>query len=581
MALKKISPKKSIPKIKSSKKRKAKQKPTAQELEQKAFRKDVRTIFRNIGFIKVNSVSDKEFTFRGHTSDFDDVFIYENIFVFTEYTITKTNAISGHLKPKKLVYDEILKNKVEFIEFFESNFSTFKDTRDDIYNPAKCYVIILYCPKNSIDTVLKNNISEISYFEYPTLMYFKSVSGAIKKSARFEIFNFLKLKNNQIGPAALSPAPTTSNNYHGSVLPESHSNYKKGYKVVSFYVDPESLLTRSYVHRNDGWNDSSGLYQRMISNSKILSIRRYLNDSERVFINNIIVTLPESTKILDDKSNTINPASISSTVPATIQIPLEYNVVGIIDGQHRVFSYHEGGKFDEKISRLRIKQNLLATGIIYPATAKPMEKTKFEANLFMEINSNQTSAKSDLKQAISLILNPFSSEAIAKAVLNKLNNQGALQDVFERHFYEKGKLKTSSIVSFALKPIVKTSGSDSLFSAWSNTDKLTLVEKKDGDLLDQYVDYCTSEISIFFAAAKYNINNRRWTADKGEDDRVLTVTIINGFIICLRKIIENKNLYKFKTYQSKFSNINSFDFSKYKSSQYSRMAEDLFVRYFS
>lgn len=562
------------------KKRKARSKPTAQELEQRDFRKDIRAIFRNIGFIKVNSVSDKEFTFRGHTSDFDDVFIYENIFVFTEYTITQTSKISSHLKSKKLVYDEIISNSVEFIEFFETIFPTFKDARNDIYDAPQCHVIILYSPKYSISTQLKKNISEISYFEYPTMMYFKSVSSAIKNSARFELFNFFKLKNNQIGEAVLSSAPA-SNDYHGSVLPESHSNYKKGYKVVSFYVDPASLLSRSYVLRNDGWNDDNGLYQRMISNPKILAIRRYLNEKERVFVNNIIVTLPDTTKILDKKGDTINPACIHSTAPATIQIPLEYNVIGIIDGQHRVFSYHEGGKFDEKISQLRKKQNLLATGIIYPTSAKVTERTKFEANLFLEINSNQTSAKSDLKQAIGLMLNPFSSEAIAKAVLNKLNSHGALLDIFERHFYEKGKLKTSSIVSFALKPIVKTSGNDSLFCVWKNQNKSALIEKNDEDLLNQYIDYCNSEISLFFSAAKSIIDKNRWTTDKGESNRVLTVTIINGFIICLRKIIENKKLGTFKKYKKSLENIDSFDFGKYKSSQYARMAEDLFSSYFN
>jgi DNA modification methylase len=61
--------------------------------------------------------------------------------------------------------------------------------------------------------------------------------------------------------------------------------------------------------------------------------------------------------------------------------------VGIIDGQHRVFCYHEGSDvLEPKIAILRKRQHLLVTGIIYPSGIKEQARLEFEARLFLEIN---------------------------------------------------------------------------------------------------------------------------------------------------------------------------------------------------
>ena len=470
--------------IKTAKKSKksSRRKPTIQEIEQRNYRSEIRAIFRNVGFEKVLGVSDQEFTFCGVTSDFDDVFIYENIIVFVEYTLTKADKIGDHLKPKKIVYDKIINSKIDFLVFFENKFETFKTSRGDFYDHEQCKVIILYCSKNTVNQKYKDIIANIKYFDYQIIKYFKSVTEAVKLSTRFEFFSFLGLKHDEIGSKVIAN-PVSSDTYKGSILPHSYSNFDKGYKVVSFYIDPDSLLQRSYVLRKDGWRDEVGLYQRMIVKNKITTIRRYLVKEKRVFINNIIVTLPSSTKLIDQSSNTINPINLTKTEPVTIQIPKGFNVIGLIDGQHRVFAYHEGGESDNEIMKLRVKQNLLVTGIIYPESITAKEKTKFEANLFLEINANQTNAKSDLKQAIELLLRPYSSESIGKGVINRLNNIGPLEDFFERHFYDNHKIKTTSIVSYGLKSIVKLSGLDSFYSLWKDERKTELKLENNDELL--------------------------------------------------------------------------------------------------
>ncbi|UWU70342.1 DNA sulfur modification protein DndB [Bradyrhizobium sp. NC92] len=196
---------------------------------------------------------------------------------------------------------------------------------------------------------MKAEVPGVKYLDYHIVRYFKAITDRVRQSARYELFDFLGLLQTDVGTNVISPV-TTSSSYKGSILPEGQSHFPNGFKVVSFYVTPAALLERCYVLRKDGWGDQDGVYQRMISRTKIEAIRKYLLDERRVFINNIIVTLPSNTLLTDDKGHTVDPSKINQTEPANIQLPTEYNSIGLIDGQHRVFSYYEGGKDEAAIN---------------------------------------------------------------------------------------------------------------------------------------------------------------------------------------------------------------------------------------
>lgn len=276
---------------------------------------------------------------------------------------------------------------------------------------------------------------------------------------------------------------------------------------------------------------------------------------------------------------TIDTKELTSTAAVSIRLPNRANSVGIIDGQHRVFAYHETNDDDAKIARLRMQQNLLVTGVIYPKNISSDDREKFEAKLFLEINSTQTNAKSNLKQAIGLVLDPFANNSIAMRVLNGLARKGALAGHIEQFFFDKGKLKTSSIVSYALRPLVKISGNDSLYFLWSNSRKDELLQKADVDLLREYIDFCISMINVLLGSIRENLDDYRWTTNVKVDKCVLTTTYVNAFLILLRILIENNVLIDFKHLSKKFVGINDFDFSAYRSSQYSRMADEIFRLY--
>lgn len=560
------------------KKQKAEQRKKA--LAERKFRIDINTVFKNASFEHILT-RDVHFSFKEKRTEFDNIFIYENLVVVVEDTCsTNSDEIRIHLLKKSVIYKHFQANKDEFIPFLENTFPRFKEIRNTKYDSSDFKLIFVYCSKNRFEERHKSDFPDIIFLDYNYLCYFLSLAKNIQKSSRFELFKFLRLQIQDIGINQGKNFKKIS----GSVLPESPSGFPQGHKVITFYIDPASLIELSYVMRKDGWLDDDSLYQRMIIKSKISSMREYLAKEKRVFINNIIVTLPSSTRLSRD-GNTISFKEVTRTEPIEIQIPIEYNSIGIIDGQHRVFAYHEGqDQYEKEISKKREKQNLLVTGIIYPQNLNRFEQTKFEARLFLEINDKQNKTRPDLKQAIETIVNPFSVIAISKRIIIKLSNSGALNDVLEVHFYDKGKIKTASIVSYMLRHVVKLSGDDTLFKLWNHPEKNKLIDKNDKILLDNYINFCTDEINRLFSAFKKTMALQNMWLQNQRLSRVLTTTTINGVIFCLRKIIMEKNLtYSFDEYDKKLSKL-KIDFRpgyfQYKSSHWKDLGEDMYKQCF-
>ncbi|OFY86323.1 MAG: hypothetical protein A3F72_10980 [Bacteroidetes bacterium RIFCSPLOWO2_12_FULL_35_15] len=587
-------------KTKAKGKKKGKKKLSDQEKEQKREQdqqaREIRTLMTNIGFSRVPGIDGKHFTYDSRESEIDDIFYYENIFVLTEYTIGDPGI---HLKEKKIIYDKINLNPANFFKFlltedkFKSLKQVFESVTSNKYTANQLQIRILYASKRKVVNEHKVLVTNIHYFDYPVVKYFVSIAKIIKKSTKHEFFDFLGIDFSKIGDNIKQASKSTVDEFSGHILPEEHSSFKEGYKIVSFYIDAESLIKRAYVLRRDGWRnkDNIGFYQRMFVAQKIKSMRKYLHDEKRVFINNIITTLPiNEIRILDEggselsidnKGNFTNPG-ITRVQPATIKISSKANIIGIIDGQHRTYSYHEGDDVYEKsIAGLRGIQNLLITGILYPKDEPEEKRIKFEAKLFLEINSNQSGASPQLKYEIEFMMNPFSTASISKYIISKLNESGPLGGLFEEYWFEKSKLKTTTIISFGLKPLVKFEGVDSLFSFWVKKNKEDLKKKKDDyKLLDEYRAFCVEQIRNIFIGLKANIDNENWKVNRVAGNTILSVTTINGVINCLRILIENKKHGDIELYKSKFADVSNFPFKGYKSSHYRKMGEDLYEKYF-
>lgn len=589
---------------KKSSKRKRKVLPPEEKLRRKEQRdqmKEIREIMSRIGFTRLSGIDGKEFVYDGRTSELDDIFICENIILLTEYTIG-----DPHILTKKIIYDKINNNTHTFIKYLLDNkiFDSFNDIYDnsisDKYTINQLRVKILYCSKKSISQEHKDNVLNVIYFDHHIVKYFKSLTGVIKLSSRYEFMDFLGIKENEWGENILDSSIIATSCFSGHILPEEKSSFKEGYKIISFYIDAASLLKRAYVLRQEGWRkkENVGYYQRMLDSKKIVGMRRYLSTEGRVFINNIITTISENDIkmyndenrqeeiVIDENGDFVGDNKRTNVTPAYVEILNKCNIIGIIDGQHRTFAYHEGDDtYESSIKKLRKIQNLLVTGIIFPKTESQENRLKFEAGLFLEINSNQKKVGQLIQQEIQMQIMPFSNIAVGKRILNMLNDHGSLANMIELYSYEKGKIKTASIVSFGLKPLIKfdQNKNDSFYSIWDNENKTYLLDKncQNYTLLDDYMKFCVKGINEVMSAFKSCIKKQEWKPYCAKTSSgVLTVTFINGVLNLTRLLIENNLMHGLDFYREKLKTIDEFNIKQYKSSQYRRMGEDIYNKYF-
>lgn len=566
--------------MKRRRRKRKKQRLSKEDIQRKRestrFKKSINTIFTNSGFKQIPT-RDKNFQFQSRTIEIDNIFVFENVLIIVEDTEAKTENIKDHLLKTLDTFRLISKHKDDFISVISSTFERFNEVQNDRYHNSDYVIKCLYCSYNNIDKrYIDRYCHEVIFLDYHSLQYFYNLSRILKKTTRYELFKFLNLSLVDVGTSRAGQDCTV---YDGFLLPESPSGFPRGYKIVSFLIEPNALLEQSYVLRKQGWRDDNCLYQRLLKHNKILKMREYLVHEKRVFVNNIIVSLPRETTLCDANNKPIYCADISKRTCVKIQIPRGIETFGIIDGQHRIYAYHESNdKYEEAIKSLREKQHLLVTGIMHPESISVPDRSRFEAQLFLEINDKQTKAKSDLKQSISMLIEPYSNIAISKRILINLSKTGPLNGLLEIYFYETKKIKTASIVSFGLSHLIKFKNDDSLFKQWDHSEKEILLKGTRRDVLDAYVEFCTAKINDFLVAFKKTIPNEMWTLDT-KKSRVLTTTTINGLINCLRLLAKNNKIRSMSYYEQRLKNhkikFAPKDF-KYTSSHWKELGEELY-----
>lgn len=549
---------------------------------QRRFKSDIRTLFTNAAFTHV-STRDEEFTFEGRKGEIDGIYLYDNVIVLVEETTHSTSQIGDHFRKKAELFKHFSEYPSEFVPFLSKTFPDVeKYFSSKPHIDVRQYVVrYVYCSRFDVDESYRTRYDKTcSLLQYGPLQYFLRLGRTIRKSARYEVFKFLGLELSDI----VGPSRVESHTYHALLLPEVPSGFPTDYRLVSFLIDPHTLIERAYVLRADSWRDQEALYQRLLVKGKIGSMREYLVSEQRVFVNNVIVSLPSNTefeKIRNEKRGRFADEITSGE----LRIPRNFNTIGIIDGQHRVFAYHEGeDKFEPKIAVLRDRQHLLVTGIIYPANMSATRAYEFEARLFLEINDKQKRVRGDLKQSIQRIVKPYSAVAIAKSVIERMASTGPLTGMLEVHFFDVGKIKTASIVSYGLRHIVATRDDVSLFQLWRGAGKTAVRNHSNKAALNKYVEFAAMQLNMLVAGFRSNLDNSLWTTNR-KISRALSATTINGLVFCMRKLIENKKVGdSFEYYQDHFGKM-SVDFRPenfpYKSSHWRALGDKLYQECFA
>lgn len=488
-------------------------------------------IFLGAGFTHVPA-DGIHIDFMGRTGELDHIFVWQNVVLLCEETADK--GATKHCTNKIHFHKQIASNWLRFYKEFGAMNPALVAAVEPAYKANELEVRHVYYSE-VIDIV--DSVGDPSPFHILTraqASYFGSLVDTIHKSAKYELLKYLDINLSQVGTNRVRGSGVSSDGFQAFAMPSSHTNYPADFAVVSFYADPLSLIERAYVMRRDGWEDPDLSYQRFVKAEKLLDMREYLRNDGTVFITNLIVTLPSSSVIKNAQGAVIDPKALTKKSTVTLELPLELGTIGIVDGQHRVFSYYEGhGPSDAAIDALSKRQNLLVTGIIFPATYTPEMRVQFEASIFLGINNNQSPVPPQLRQDLEMIINPETPLATARAVVIRLSKEGPLAGLLQlSQFDPSDKIATGSLAPYVLKTLMKSRGA--LYKLWDPAGDRDLANEVDRKA---YIEFTVAHLKRLLQGASFNMKDRWKSVANGG---VLSTTAVGGMLMSLDRFAQEK-----------------------------------------
>lgn len=545
-----------------------------------AFRKKIRSSFTDAGFTYFSTL-DKHFSIGTRTVELDYLFLYENIIVICEDN-TKQKKDIDHIRNKNESFAEIKNNKTAFLNWLASTFPE-KATTVKQYRPERYFLYYIYISQTELEITEdeKNRYSNLLFWDLETLSYFNRMAQCIQYSARYEIFRYLGLKNEEIGFSGSEGGKTTIK--APIIYPQDATGLRNGVRVVSFMMSAEKLLRTSYVLRKDSWEESMFLYQRLIEKDKVKSIRAFLAQKGEAFYNNIIVALPDNITFEDDAGNPILVENIGDFQHCKLVFPDEMNSICVIDGQHRIFAHYEAPtieKYEPQIAPLRKQLHLLVTGLIFPAEMKEAERKQIQSQIFLDINDNTKKVAPNVLTHIEMVKDPFSDIGLARRVIERLNKKRVFLNRFELSALDESKIKVASIIKFALRYLVTVTpaeGKTSLYAYWPGNKEA--FRQKDEAALNDYIEFCAKSIDLYFSAIRDAFKST-WNDPAS---KMLSVISINGFIIAFNRQLSKYGVRDYQFYSGCLRKL-SIDFSKdgfpYTSSQYRKFSGKILAEAF-
>lgn len=519
------------------------------------------------------STLDKHFPIGTRTVELDYLFLYENIIVICEDN-TKQKKDIDHIRNKNESFAEIRNNKTAFLNWLSNTFPE-KATMVKQYRPERYFLYYIYISQTELEITEdeKNRYSNLLFWDPETLSYFNRMAQCIQHSARYEIFRYLGLKNDEIGFSGSEGGKTTIK--APIIYPQEATGLRNGVRVVSFMMSAEKLLRTSYVLRKDSWEESMFLYQRLIEKDKVKSIRAFLAQKGEAFYNNIIVALPDNVTFEDDAGTPILVENIGDFQHCKLVLPDEMNSICIIDGQHRIFAHYEAPateKYELQIAPLRRQLHLLVTGLIFPTEMKEPERKQIQSQIFLDINDNTKKVAPNVLTHIEMVKDPFSDIGLARRVIERLNKKRVFLNRFELSALDESKIKVTSIIKFALRYLVTVTpaeGKTSLYAYWQGNKEA--FQQKDEASLNDYIEFCANSIDLYFSAIRDAFKSS-WNDPAS---KMLSVISINGFIIAFNRQLNKYGVSDYPFYSSCLRKL-SIDFSKngfpYTSSQYRKFS---------
>jgi len=323
-----------------------------------------------------------------------------------------------------------------------------------------------------------------------TFEYFNAISSITRRHSQYELYNYFNLE-----PSVIFDLSEVRN--QESYIRRPYINIPNGVfgcRMIIFKIDPESLLRRAYVLRNEGWKSDS--FQRMIIPEKLKRIRDYIiSQKDSSFANNIIVSLDPN----------IKPDTLVE-IEGGILLPNRFSSLCIIDGQHRLLAFTQNfyseqdpneKKKDDIIKDMAEKEEVIVTLLVFDGP--PLEILRKQTQLFRDINANQTKVKSDFIYNLEEIINPKSPESIGNKILKYLSRRehGVFFEKFSIKWYQGGRIKRSSVVKWGLIELV-----DHQSNFFYKKAPKKIKNKYSAGEVNEYVLFCADILEKYFTAIR-------------------------------------------------------------------------------
>lgn len=434
------------------------QKLTGKELENygdKIFKNIGLTCFSSLGQIKLNDITS------GYLEDehieLDYIIPHHQVCLVGEITARDDNKNIKEKYDKFKNQINILKN-IEFTEDFWRKLNI-QDTDIRYFREINSIKAFFITTKKERFDVNISNIENIVIFYKSDFLRIVEYSKSIGRWAKNYFINNFNIDN------STSQAITI---YEKDNLLIINKNKKISSKnkflsdLYTFAISPYDLLDIAHVHRKDelpSLQDNLYNYQRLLNTDKLKAIRKnLLNDPDFMFPSSILVILSQKCKYTKDGAG-----------DSYLYIPKKYRSVSVIDGQHRLFSYAD----EDVKSKMQDDCQIQVTAIDFRISNDCEIISKFSAELFIEINTNQTRVEISHLDQIAYELGSDDPKVIATKIVLRINSRSKFSSFFDLNSdnLTKGIVEAGTIID-AIKKITNIRNIKRLENAKSDKNKL-------------------------------------------------------------------------------------------------------------
>jgi DNA sulfur modification protein DndB len=234
-------------------------------------------------------------------------------------------------------------------------------------------VFVLLITDLKLSTIERSTLeaAHVAIFDLTDLDYYEKLTAHLGPAAMFQLLA-------DILPGKTIPAL--------SIRVPAVKTKIGGTSCYTFSISPEYLLKISYVsHRSKGKASDVNTYQRMVSKSRLKTIKKYISE-DGIFPTNIVLNIDKNRLNFEriKQSNSKVDETESGTL-GWLDIKPAYKSAWIIDGQHRLYAYSGHDRAQNSHLSVLAFEGLTASK---------------QAQLFIDINAKQKSVKQSLLQEL-------------------------------------------------------------------------------------------------------------------------------------------------------------------------------------